>query len=78
MLGFLSLLFFAAIPQALATEVDSFTDRDSVTQDSLRILDQEMNRRLHIVIQKSNKRKGCSTKTLYFHLGHQLRAGVKG
>ena len=61
-----------------ATEVDSFTDRDLITQDALTILDQEMNRRLSLVIERANEANGCSKKSLAHHLKQQLRAGPRG
>ena len=78
MLAFLSLFLLCTGHQAMATEVDSFTDRSTVKEDSLALLDQEMNRRILAGIQKANQRDGCAKKELHTQLGYQLTSGIKG
>ena len=73
----MSILFYMTLILPLySTEVDSFTTRASVTVDSTKPLNKEMNRRLQKSIRDANKMGKCSEGWLYFYLGIQLRAGI--
>lgn len=73
-----SLLTFFLLFSAQASEIDSFTKRYSIQEDSSSVLNKLVNERIQKALLRANKKKPCSKKRLQKSLLKQLKGNVVG